>query len=84
MGKSILFISGTVELTEGKRKKKTHRQFRGVVVVGDNESEVRANFDYSRAFNDRQDQKKARELQRAGCVRLVNYQIEKHLGATVY
>jgi hypothetical protein len=81
-GIPILFVSGVVEILTGR--KWVPKSFSGVVVSGADDKAIRENFDYSRAFTNKHDAKKARDLQAEGKVRLADYKVEKELGVTTY
>lgn len=77
----VFKISGTVEITEGR--KVTRAKFVGGLASGPEDSEIRKSFQYFRTFygkTNESQRKKYRDLCAAGCVRLVDYQLHGECG----
>lgn len=78
--KAIHLVSGSVEIiSDDKYRRRKTVQFNDVMVAGDNDQDIRANFSYSKAFP-WEKRKPIREMEAKGLVRLLDYTIGKQLG----
>jgi len=77
----VFKISGTVEITEGRRVRR--EKFVDGIATGPEDAKIRESFRYYRTFCRKQQDKersKYRELHEAGCIRIVEYQLHGECG----